>query len=255
MPVAPRRKRLLHALYLAQPLLQFAALMAVLFVLGRCSPMSSSQDKSVNKATSSGLATPHSRPSDQNAEEQDIQKLLSDVANSEDLPLLSQSDFAKRVLPNSLLAEKGSDLPGIQALFARKAAQKDVRLLVARLLEDQRKAFFANGSVRLTLADTFGSNMAPDVRRAYFTELDKALRAHAIMGRAFLVMADDAKSDGAFGPEQVTSIPVPVKLQLAVSTDNTKAWLQATRGNVDESQQKLIESAKDKAVALALVLE
>jgi len=101
------------------------------------------------------------------------------------------------------------------------------------------------------LADVLGANMTPEVRKYYFTELDKLSRAGDLNAKAYLVMSDDDMA----APDALTAIPVPVKLQLAISQTNEKAWLQANRGRIDDQQQKLIESAKSKSVAMALVLE
>ena len=253
-PVARRRKRALHAFYLAQPFLQFAALMAVLFTLGRCSPLASSTDKGSRLQNASSLASPHTALAIQSAEEEDIKRELKDLRGADELDVISQSDFHNRIEANSLDAEKGTDLTGVQGLFRARAQQgfrRSVRLLVLRLSKEQRVAFFEGGSARVALSDALAGGMAPDVRRAYFTELHKLSNGSQLSAHAYLVLADEDAADA------VNAVPIQTKFQLAIFPSDDKAYIQVSRAEqgLDDQQQKLIESNKDKALSLALVLE
>jgi hypothetical protein len=254
-PVARRRKRALHAFYLAQPFLQFVALMAVLFTLGRCSPLASSTDKGSKMLGASSVGSPHTALAIQSAEDEDIKRELKDLRGADELDVIGQSDFAK-LESNSLEADKGADLNGVQGLFRARAAQgvhRNVRLLVLRISKEQREAFFQNGSTRVDLASALAGNMAPDVRRAYFTEVHKLAAASNLTAHAYLVLADE----DAAAPDAVNALPVQPKFQLAIFPSDDKAYLQVSRGELalDDQQQKLIESNKDKALSLAIVLE
>jgi hypothetical protein len=58
-------------------------------------------------------------------------------------------------------------------------------------------------------------------------------------------------------PEAVGAVPVSTKFQMAIFPNDQKAWIQLSRQelSLDDQQQKLIESAKNKALSMALVLE
>jgi hypothetical protein len=246
----------MHAFYLAQPFLQFMALMAVLFTLSRCSPLASSTDKGSKMLNASSLGSTHTPLAIQSAEDEDIKRELKDLRGADELDVIGQSEFASKVEANSLEADKGADLTGVQGLFRARAAQglrRNVRLLVLRLNKEQREAFFQNGSARVDLASALGGNMAPDVRRAYFTEVHKLAAASNLSAHAYLVVADE----DAAAPDAVNALPVQPKFQLAIFPSDDKAYLQVSRSEqgLDDQQQKLIESNKDKALSLALVLE
>lgn len=255
IPVAPRRKRLLHAFYLAQPFLQFVALMAVLFTLGRCSPLAPSTDKSVLKNSSNGVTATHSEHGVNVAIEEDSMK---DLSRSDDLSVMSQTNFTNRVLANSIEAERGADMNGVRNLFRirdqQRGQQRSVRVLVSHMDESQRLAFFKGDAVSLDLASKLGPVMKPDVRKEFFARIDAASRNNDLTAKAYLVLSND----DMMAPDAVESIPVATKFQLGVTASNDKAWvrLQRTARELDEQQQKLIESNISKRGAyLALVLE
>src|SRR4051812_19739599 len=89
-PITSQRKQMIYAIHLAQPFLQFFALMAVLFFLSRCSPLSSSSDKSPKKSASdnSALATPSDA-----ALEEDIKKAEREIGDAQELALVTKSNF------------------------------------------------------------------------------------------------------------------------------------------------------------------
>jgi hypothetical protein len=254
-PAASRRKRLLHALYLAQPFLQIVALMVVLFALGRCSPLSPSSDRSaLNKTSADGVVATRTEHGQTSAEDEDIKREMRDVSSLEEIPLLSQSDFSSRLLtPLALTPETGADIVGVQRIFrARSARVRGAHLLVIRLLREQREAFFRSGAVRVNLAEVLASHMTPEVRQAYFTELHKLSHGN-LTAKAYLELSDDDMSS----PDAVAAIPVAAKIQLAIFPSDERAWLQIVRQEqrLDDQQQKLIESNKDRAVSMALVLD
>lgn len=255
-PIASRRKRAVHLFYLAQPFLQFVALMAILLVLGRCSPLASSTDKGAKMVSASSLASPHTEQAIKGAEDEDIHNELTDVRSADELAVIKQSDFTTQVAANALDAEKASSLTDVQGLFRAHAQhglrRNNVRLLVLRLTKEQRDAFFQAGSVRVNLAEALAGTMAPDVRHAYFAELHKLMHGD-LTAKAYLILADEDMAS----PDAVNTLPVAPKFQLAIFPNDEKAYLDVAHSEpaLDDQQQKLIESNKDKALSLALVLQ
>ena len=253
-PAASRRKRILHAFYLAQPLFQFIALMAVLLILGRCSPLAPSTDRSINKSSNNALSTqPSSERGNNSASEEDITNILRDISRHDELALISQSDFSQRILPRSLQAERPADLEDVRNLFRQRARggfARNTRLLVLSLTTEQKENFFRSGSLRIALSDTM--RLTPEVRKYYFGELHKIPRSE-LSAKALLVMSDDEMAS----PESISAIPVPTKFQLGIDPTDEKAWFQVSRtdSQIDEQQQKLIESAKSRSISMVLVLE
>jgi hypothetical protein len=241
---------------LAQPIFQFVALAAVLLALGRCSPLSPSineEKMSALKSANSGSPIPH----DGSAEEQDIKREMKQISTADELPLISESDFTDHILPNSIQADKGTDLTGVQNLFRQRelqaGSQRNSPILVLRLTSDQENQFFQTGSLRMDLAEALNGSMAADVRQSFFTEIHKLVPRGDITVKSYLVLPDDEMDD----PEAASAIPVSTKFQMAILPNDQKAWIQLTRQsqNLDDQQQKLIESAKGKSLSMELVLE
>lgn len=244
-PAAPRKKRALHALYMAQPLLQFFALMAVLFVLGRCSPLSSSTEKSALKKTSDNgvVATPTEQGLSQ-AQEEDIRKSLRDLNDAEELSVVSEKEFSQSSR-ESLHGNRPADPDRVKFVFQSRRG----RLLVLPLSPEEKLAF-TQGSVRIDLAQRLLPTMNADTQKLYFGLLQR--QAKRLQGRVFLLLPHEL----AQAPDAVTSLPLRAKVQLGFVADD-KAYLRASRldEELDDSQQELIRSNLERASALAVVLE
>lgn len=243
-PAAPRRKRVLHALYMAQPFLQFAALMAVLFVLGRCSPLASSTDKSALKKTSDNgvVATPHSEQGQSQALEEDIRKSLRDMNEPEELELASEREFAA-ISRESLHGDRPADSDRVKFVFQSRRP----RLLVLPLSAEE-KAAFAQGALRLDLASRL-SQMNAETQKLYFGLLHR--QSKRLRARAVLLLPHEQMQ----GPDAVASLPVRHRFQLGFLSDD-KAFLSVTRvDELDDSQQELIRSNFARATGLVVVLE
>jgi hypothetical protein len=243
----------MHLLYLAQPFFQFVALMAVLLVLGRCSPLSPSTDKGAKFTSASSLGGQHTAQAIQNAEDEDIKRELKDLRSSDDLAVVSQNDFSARTI-NGLDTEIPADLADVQAVFrthAQHALRRSVPLLVLHLTKEQGEAFFHAGTTRVDLSTALAKNMAPEVRRAYFGEIHKLMHGD-LVAKAYLVLANEDIS-----PDSLSTLPISPKFQLAIFPSDDQAYLQVSRGDqaIDNQQQKLIESNKDKALSLSIVLQ
>lgn len=244
-PAASRRKRMLHAIYMAQPLLQFAALMAVLFVLGRCSPLSPSTEKGALKKTSDNgvIATPSENGQNQ-AIEEDIKRSLKPLNETEDTAVVSEKAFAESAR-ESLHADRPADADRVRFLFAQRRA----KVLVLPLSAEERLAL-SQGSVRIDLAKRLAASMNPEVKRVYFALLVKNLRR--LQAKAVLILpTKDMEREGA-----VDTIPLRTKFELGILADD-KAYLQGTKidADLDPAQQELISSNLKLATGLAVVLE
>lgn len=243
-PAAPRKKRVLHALYMAQPLLQFAALMAVLFVLGRCSPLASSTEKSALKKTSDNgvVATPHTEQGQNQALEEDIRKSLRNLNEPDDLALASEKEFAQ-ISRESLHGDRPADADRVRFVFQSRRP----RLLVLPLSAEEIAAF-AQGSLRLDLAKRL-SQMNPEAQKLYFGLLQR--QAKRLQAHAFLLLPHEQMQ----GPDAIASLPLRHRFQLGFVSDD-KAFLSASRvDELDDSQQELIRSNFARATGLVVVLE
>jgi len=244
-PVAKRRKRFLYALNLAQPFLQFFALMAALLVLGRCSPLAPSNERSLNRSASDGVIATHNPLNDIQAEELDIQRALKDAPSEvEELTVISQPAFDSRV-SESLNAEVPANLDKVRAVLNQHG-----RVLTVSLSPAEFRQFRNEGSVRLKLAQILTPKMSPAGQKALFQELrpPSTIRAHA-----YLVLAPDAMRSS----EDDDKLPITLRNTLGVLTDE-KAFLQIglEKRRVDDSQQNLIKSLLDAPSAkLAIILE
>lgn len=245
-PAAPRRKRVLHALYMAQPLLQFAALMAVLFVLGRCSPLASSTEKSALKKTSDNgvVATPHTEQGQNQALEEDIRKSLRDLNEPEELALASEKEFAQSSR-ESLHGDRPADTDRVKFVFQSRRP----RLLVLPLNAEE-KAAFAQGALRLDLARRLAPQMNAETQKFYFGLLHR--QSKRLQARAFLLLPHEQMQ----GPDAIASLPVRHRFQLGFVSDD-KAFLSVARADeqLDDSQQELIRSNFARATGLVVVLE
>ncbi len=247
-PAAPRSKRMLHALYMAQPLLQFVALMAVLLVLGRCSPLSPSTEKSALKKTSdNGVVATPAGPSEQannQAQEEDIKKSLRDVNDAEDVAVVSEKEF-NASSRESIHGNQPADSDRVKFVFQSRKP----RLLVLPLSAEEKQNF-AQGAVRIDLAKRLSSQMSEDTRKLYFNLLYRQLKR--LHGRAVVLLSQDQMDL----PEAVNSLPIRARVQLGFLGDD-QAFLRLSRAeeHIDDAQQELIRSHMERAVALAVVLE
>lgn len=241
----------MHALYLAQPFLQFVALMAVLFVLGRCSPLAPSTDKSVQKTFSDGVKTTRSETGENRAEGEDLKNSMLEIQGVPELEVISPKMLQRRLKPDSLDADEGADLAKIQNLANLKRARKPVRLLFVRLTTAEREAFFATGSLQVVLHKRLG-RMSEELRKAYLHELH-IINRQELTGKLYALLPDEEMDK----PDSVASLHIGTKARLAITPDESRAALalERTVETVDEEQQKRIDFVKSHAVGMVLTLE
>ncbi len=243
---------MLHALNMAQPFIQFFALMLVLFVLGRCSPLSPSSEKSRLKGISeNGVSATPTETGESLALEEDIKKSLRDVSEEEEMAVFSQSEYSAYIA-HGLHANKPADLGHVKLLLQQRAREirRSTRVLVIPLSAEE-KAALVQGSLRIDLAKRLSATMDPATQNFLFSQLnDHPKRLHA---KAILVLSDEAMNS----PEAVASIPLHTKLRLAVLPGEERAFLQIFRieEKLNDPQQELIRSNLERSVELAVVLE
>lgn len=245
LPPASKRKRLLHAFYLAQPFLQFFALMAVLFVLGRCSPLSPSTDRSVVRSFSDNGVKATEQSLTQ-AEELDINNSLQDISDLSSIAVISQSQFAD-LTAESVHADQGADEARVKQVFGRRGPR--AHLLVLPLLSSEYDKFFREGSARADLAQRLGQ-LDGQVRKLYFSELNRAANKNA---KVVLVVADAAMQKIG----NIRSLPIQAKVRLGFPKED-RAYIQLSRQNqqpLEERDAALIHAVLAQQPKLAVVLE
>jgi hypothetical protein len=254
-PAAPIGKRAVHAFYLAQPLLQFLALMAVFFVLVRCSPLNSSTDRTLKKISADGAVATSIKTGDAQAEEEDIKHALKDASDSDEMTVYSEAEYTKFVA-NSLYSDTPASSGRVRAIFEKHALEENrvkrsTRLLAISLTPEQRLKIKNGGNVRINLFELLGAaRMSLDTRKFFVSELRKISHLEA---RVYLILPNDAMQ----APEVEDKIPVHTRTAVAILSDE-KAFLQVSRiieRNIDDSQQELIKSNFDRSVGIAIVLE
>ena len=256
-PSASRRKRFLYAFYLVQPFLQFAALMTVFFALSRCSPLSSSQDRSsLQKAVSDGVKAVPGDNLDQRAEEEDVKRELKEISSSDDLAVVSESEFEK-LTEGSLNADRPTEPSKIRQIFQgrpRLRREGSTRILTIHLTSQQRNEIGAGSGLKkpIPLAERLRGVAMPsaDLRKAFFGELHRLSRLEA---KIYLVLPDDALQDH----EAPRALPIATKSYFFLLPSQEKAFLSVHREEkrLDDQQQELIRSYLEKSVYMAIVLE
>lgn len=248
-PAATKRKRLSHALYFAQPFLQFLVLLGVIFALGRCSPLSPSTDvgDAIHATSGSSLAT-MGVSNEVQAEEEDIQLALKDASDQDQVPVMALGEYTNFVKV-SLFADKRIFLTRARSIInsrARAGTRSQTRLLALMLTSEQSQALLEDGSLRINISSLLEkAGTAKDAQAALFQEFQKTNRLEA---KAYVVLPDNAPH-----PHK---IPVHLKTEVAILSDE-KAFLQITRVEkpLDDTQQSLVESTLEDSSGIAIVFE
>lgn len=248
LPAAPKRKRMLHAVYLVQPFLQFFALMAVLFVLGRCSPLSPSKEIARMKSFSDNgvIATPA-----ENGDSIAIEEHYKEISAHESMPIFSQASFREYVR-ESLFAHTRADQGRVKYIFQQRNREirRSTRVMSISLTPDERVRL-VQGSLRIDLSKRLASQMDADTMKLFFSLLRSPQKN--LHGKAILVHSDqDAELS-----EAVSEIPLGTMIRVAILPGDEKAYLQVSRieQRISAAQQELITANLARAIDLAVVLE
>ncbi|HEY8280002.1 MAG TPA: hypothetical protein VIH99_10275 [Bdellovibrionota bacterium] len=252
-PAAPKGKRILHALYLAQPFLQFAALMAIMLVLSRCSPLAPSTERGLNQLSSNATTPSQTENGNSQAEEKDIEELLrsSKVDSAETLLVTSETKF-KDEDKKGLNADRPGDKGRVEEILRKRRSGSKGRLLAIQLLREQKEDLFNGKTVRIALADRLKNMLDSDSRKSLFKNLDNLDRGASLSGKSILVLPDVAMQD-----EQSYALPVSLGFALAVLPSGEKAFLEIRnlQAETTEEQKELIKSNLRDSLFLAVVLE
>ncbi|MGE3261787.1 MAG: hypothetical protein AB7K68_08425 [Bacteriovoracia bacterium] len=252
-PKATLPKRFLHTFYLVQPVLQFMALVSLMLVLSRCSPLAPSTEKEI------GPRAQPTRIGFGNNEELLRENAISGSMNllsSERLSIISESDFALTAAP-ALQAERNVREEEVKLRFnSRKkimggqTAKKRAALFAVNLSVDQQQALWREGFVRIALNDYLQANFENNARKALYNHLLAELKE--LRARSFAVISDDAATHN--GAEEVKVLEMDLKISLGFPSED-KGYLEIRRGAEDSASVAALTAAAQSTRKLAVVLE
>lgn len=255
MPVAPKKapqasfpKRFMHTFYLVQPVLQFVALLSLLVILSRCSPLAPSTEKNIgSKGPSSGAAA----KAEELLKESQILgsfKLLSE----QKMTLISDTDFSE-ASADALQIEQPVREQEVKTRLERRkkkleraGARRHLPILTVDLTADQQAALWREGKVRISLTDYLQASFDLSARKLLFKDFEANLEK--LSARSYAVFTDDNASHN----EELQALAVSLKISLGVLSDE-RAYLELSRSG-DQDAASLLAAAQG-ARKLAVVLE
>lgn len=245
-PRATLPKRMMHTFYLVQPVLQFVALLSMILVLSRCSPLAPSTEKTVGgpKATVSKGDSSNS----ENLLREDALR-FEEIAN-EPINMVSEEVY-KMSSEGALDPEQSVREHEMKSRLEKRRKKRgphglgvaNGRLVKIHLNAEQRRSLFQDGVVRIDLAEYLQAGYELNARKLLFRDMQagvKELRAHS-----FLVM----QSEHAAPQEESLSL----KISFA-SLGEEKAYLEIRRG-AEDAQAAMQLASLDGVRKLAVVLE
>lgn len=250
-PRAPFAKRFWHTFYLVQPVLQFAALLSLLLVFGRCSPLNPSTDKVVPKPPSASGGA--SGGDESFIRENQIVSSLQEISR-DSLSVVSDDEFAA-ASEGAVETERATRESDMKSLLDRQEKKAKLRLAQAgsplpilklSLTAEQQQQLWRDGSVRIALQDHLQATLDAGARRLVFRKLQGRMNSDdKLHGRAYLVLlgADDA----------LQSMALDLKISFGALSDE-QAYLELRRSEKDAKDALLI-SASHNVRKLAVVLE
>lgn len=257
-PKTARKKVWVHAFYLLQPFLQFFALVAVLFIFARCSPLAPSTDKSALKS-SGPITTDTSSLAEAAALEEAFLNNLKELSVSE-MEVISETEIEAntRSAPH---VDEPMDESGIRTLFEKRnkkgvaGLKKPSQVLFLPLDQASQEAFFVNSVLRIDLSERIKGHTKEKARRLLFQHLQESAESKKIGATALLVMPDATmeRVNGAFA-----DLKLSIKISISIPSDD-KAYLEIRR--VDEAASHtqdnavLLEAALKEATQLSILLE
>lgn len=257
-PKTTRRKVWVHAFYLCQPFLQFFALIAVLIIFTRCSPLAPSTDKT--SALKTGPRGDTSGLAEALALEDSFLKNLKELSVTE-MEVVSETGIesvAKDAPHIDLPMEENEvrsffELRNKRGITALKRRRPNVLFLP--LNQDLQDSFFANGAVRIDLSSRLKGHTKDDARRLLFQNLRQAINNKELGAAAYLTLPDSTMTrvQGAF-----SDLKIQVKISLSVPDDDS-AYLEVRRLDDGASQAEinavLLAAALKEDAQLAILLE
>lgn len=244
-PKASRKKVWVHTFYLLQPVVQFFALIAVLLVFARCSPLASSTDRNGGGVLAPVAIEGLSPQAEAAAKEQTIISSLHDIS-AEDLRVISVSEM-EEIVSNSLSAEESMDEVRTKNVFKFKRLGG----LLIPLDHDQQVALFRDEELRLDISEKL-PRAKEKARRNLFRNLQAAQEGKKLKATILLVLPDAAmRRAGA----SFKDLNTPLSVALGVP-DEDKAYLHvALQTDPSQDNAALLGAALQEGPSLAILLE
>jgi hypothetical protein len=251
-PKASRKKVWVHTFYLLQPFVQFAALIAVMLILARCSPLAPSTDR--NEALQVTRPSENGEMAAAAALEEEIQSSLAEV-NTTQLEVIPESEMNRIAsdAPHVDSPMQELDVKSVFPIVGKKRKNRKVMLLP--LAPESQEALFRDGRVRIHLSERMKSQTKEKALRFLLQNLNASLANKEIGAAAYLVLPDATmqRVNGAFD-----SLSLTLKVSLSIPAED-RAYLEIQRMEDDPAHAQdnaaLLAAALDEAGQLAILLE
>lgn len=251
-PKASRPKLWVHTFYLLQPFVQFFALIAVMLILARCSPLAPSTDRIGALTTNPPID--NSEQAAAAALEQEIQASLTEI-NTTQLEVIPETEMGKisATAPHVDAPMRELDVKGVFPSIGKKRKNRKVMLLP--LAADSQEALFRDGHVRIYLSERLKSQTKDKAMRLLLQNLNASIANKEIGAAAYLVLPDATmqRVNGAFD-----SLTLTLKVSLSIPAED-RAYLEIHREVDDPAHAQdnaaLLAAALDEAGQLAILLE
>lgn len=244
IPRASRAKRMIHAFYLIQPILQFLVLVLMIGILSRCSPLAPSADRIGDKIAKSELIVNNSGNDANLADEAQSKELSNDSVR-----VIKESLFTREAR-DSLRSEEQADEAEVRNVWRSHSNGNPIRhskIITIALSDEQKTKLWTDGNVHIDLADYTRKFIDERGQRLFLKELKKNHENLDISAEAFVVVPD-----AAFQTEY-TSIEMKIKVSLSMPAPD-KAVLIVKR-NSESDAEPVLDSALHDAKVTAIVLE
>lgn len=262
-PRASRKKRLLHTFYLVQPVLQFMALAAVVFIFARCSPLAPTTDRNAGTIAASAQSQPAASNQfiEAQAQEELLAKSMKEIS-LDTVAVVSESEF-HQVAPDVLNADQPAEDNEVANLLERRnqrlqknPLRKRPKLLALSLSTERQATLFQEGKIRIDLSDRLDGSLSPKARKLLFQQMRQAQdnKTANLNASSYLVLNDDATQDNA----PYHKLNLQLRMALAVPSAE-QAVLEIERQADDDSSRELNAALLEAAIAhghkLAIILE
>jgi hypothetical protein len=250
----PAAKRWLHTFYLVQPVLQFLAIVIMVLAFTRCSPLAPSTLKEGAQAVKTQPSENASQNAEAQAREEAIQKSLKEVDQAP-LQISAEedvTDFSKSV-PH---LETPADEATIKNIFAKRKAllaHNRPKILFIALSDEQRTAFFQEGSLRLDLTEKL--RFVEKAKNTFLQNMHKTVNAKEVGASLHIVLPDATmqRVNGAFN-----DLEIQIKVSLGLPTED-KLYLQLEKMPEDAAHAQdnavLLDAALQEALGFVILLE
>lgn len=260
-PPATLKKRLIHTFYLVQPVIQFFALVAIIGILSRCSPLAPSTDKTIGLKSKNGTPELETTENSQNiARESLIAQNLVEVGSAQ-LEVISEENYEKNakqsiarekeIIEDSKLKSRLNNRIGSNM----RGEQKKKHFLSLRLNEDQTAQLIDDGLIRIDLAQSMV--LSDQGKKVYFNAMHDSLHAVGVKkidAAGYMIFEDEAARDA----HKDLSQSMQLKVFLSIIAEN-QAYLEirveAASAEARHDAIANLDEALQDSGHLAIVLE